>query len=72
MMVKTKATMRDTTGLADAMFEEFDLLRDGKSTPQQARAKAAVANTILSTKKLEMDAARFGSAATVKAVKFGR
>ncbi len=52
---------RTSAGLATAMFEELDALRDGKSTPQQARAKAAVANTICQISRLEMDYARFVS-----------
>ena len=41
------------------MFEELDRLDRGESTPQQARAKASIANVIISTTRLEMDYARF-------------
>jgi hypothetical protein len=54
-----KAISRDTRGLAEAMFEELELLRSGDSTPQQARAKSSVANTICTVARLEMDYARF-------------
>lgn len=54
-----KDKTRDSRSLANMMFDELDALRDGKSTPQQARAKAAVANTIISVSRLEMDYARF-------------
>lgn len=50
---------RTTRGLASAMFEELDLLRAGESTPQQARAKASIANTVCTVARLEMDYARF-------------
>ncbi len=50
---------RTSRGLANMMFEELDNLKTGSSTPQQARAKAAIANTILSVSRLEMDYARF-------------
>lgn len=53
---------RTSRGLASAMFDELDALRNGKSTPQQARAKAAIANTICTISRLEMDFARFVSA----------
>lgn len=50
---------RTSAGLASAMFEELDALKSGESTPQQSRAKAAIANTIISVSRLEMDYARF-------------
>jgi len=57
-----KTIERTSRGLAKAMFEELDLLRDGKSTPQMARAKSSIANTICAVSRLEMDYARFVSA----------
>ena len=54
---------KTSRGLANAMFEELELLRSGKSTPQQARAKASIANTICAISRLEMDYARFVAAA---------
>lgn len=53
------AVDRTSSGLASAMFDELDALKSGSSTPQQARAKAAIANTIISISRLEMDYARF-------------
>ena len=50
---------RNTRGLANTMYEELELLRDGKSTPQNARATASLANAICSMTRLEMDFARF-------------
>ncbi len=53
---------KTSRGLAQAMFEELELLRSGESTPQQARAKASIANTICTISRLEMDFARFVTA----------
>jgi len=53
---------RTSAGLAGAMFEELEALRSGSSTPQQARAKASIANTICAISRLEMDYARFVAA----------
>ncbi|RLA18265.1 MAG: hypothetical protein DRQ62_13915 [Gammaproteobacteria bacterium] len=55
-LTKIEKTSR---GLATAMFEELELLRSGESTPQQARSKASIANTICTISRLEMDFARF-------------
>lgn len=54
---------KTSRGLAKAMFEELEMLRAGKSTPQNARAKASIANTICTISRLEMDFARFVTAA---------
>ncbi len=53
---------RTSAGLANVMFEELESLKKGSSTPQQASAKARVANTIIAVSRLEMDYARFVSA----------
>lgn len=50
---------RSSRGLSTALFNEFEALERGESTPQQARAKASIANTIISLSRLEMDFARF-------------
>ena len=50
---------RTTRDLGNMMFDEFENLVKGSSTPQQARAKAAVANTIVAISRLEMDYSRF-------------
>ncbi len=52
-------TVKNSRGLADKLFEAFDELRDGKTTPQKARAIASLANTIIATKRLELEAVRF-------------
>lgn len=53
---------RTSRGLAATMFDELEALLDGTSTPQQASAKARVANTICQISRLEMDFARFVAA----------
>lgn len=50
---------RTTTTLMNILFDELELLVDGKSTPQQADAKAKIANTIISVKRVEIDMACF-------------
>lgn len=52
---------RTSKGLANAMFDELESLNKGTSTPQNARAKSAIANTIISVSRLEMEYARFVS-----------
>ena len=76
-MSALKAVDRTSRGLAQAMFEELELLRSGESTPQQARAKSSIANTICTISRLEMDFARFVTSAraddneTMKALPMG-
>ena len=57
---------KTSRGIAAAMFEELELLRAGKSTPQMARAKSSIANTICAVSRLEMDFARFVSSTRAK------
>jgi hypothetical protein len=59
MSNEVTAIEKTSRGLAGAMFEELELLRSGKSNPQQARAKASIANTVCTISRLEMDFARF-------------
>jgi len=59
LKASTPPTETTSQGLARAMFEELDMLRNGTSTPQQARAKAAIANSLIAISRLEMDFARF-------------
>ena len=54
-----KFTERTSAGLCDALFQEFDLLRNGQSDPHRASAVAKLAVQIINTKKLEIDAAAF-------------
>ena len=59
---KIKITGRTSSGLCEALFEEFDLLRNGQSDPHRAAAVAKLAVQIINTKKLEIEAAQFHKA----------
>ena len=61
-MKKVKVTARTSAGLCSALFEEFDLLRNGLSDPHRAAAVAKLAVQIINTKKLEIEAAAFHKA----------
>ena len=52
---------RSTSTIVSAMYDEFDNLRNGKSTPQAASALSRMANTMFAGKRLEMDYSRFVS-----------
>jgi len=58
-MATFKKTNKNTSGLRDALFEQLDGLRNGTTTPQQAKAVSSLASQIVSVTKLEMEAARF-------------
>jgi hypothetical protein len=58
-MKKMKTTEKTSAGLCDALFEEFDLLRNGLSNPHRAASIAKIAVQIINTKKLEIEAAQF-------------
>ena len=58
-MPRQKMVEKTTKGLAGALFEELELLRQGKSSPQQAKAKVSIANSICSIARLEMEYSRF-------------
>lgn len=57
-----KNTERTSAGLCEALFEEFDLLRNGLSDAHRASAVAKLAVQIINTKKLEIEAAAFHKA----------
>ena len=59
---KLKVTEKTSTGLCDALFDEFDLLRNGLSDSHRASAVAKLAVQIINTKKLEIEAAAFHKA----------
>ena len=58
----TKITDRTSAGLCEALFEEFDMLRNGLSDAHRASAVAKLAVQIINTKKLEIEAAAFHKA----------
>jgi hypothetical protein len=57
-----KITDKTSAGLCDALFDEFDLLRNGLSDAHRASAVAKLAVQIINTKKLEIEAAAFHKA----------
>ena len=57
-----KLTERTSSGLCDALFEEFDLLRNGLSDSHRASSVAKLAVQIINTKKREIEAATFHKA----------
>jgi hypothetical protein len=57
-----KNTPRTSAGLCEALFQEFDCLRNGESDYQHAAAIAKLAVQIISTKRLEIEAAQFTKA----------
>lgn len=60
--MSTSKMERNSKALVESLFEEIDSLKNGTSTYQQARAKAALANTICNVTRLEIDYARFVAA----------
>ena len=51
----SKLLVRNTVGLRDALFEEWEALRDGSSNPARARSIAMMANTILQSVEVEIE-----------------
>ena len=69
--------IRNTAGLREALFEEWESLRDGSSNPARARSIAMMANTILQSVQVEIEYHKYVSAidSTVsnkKAIDFGQ
>lgn len=50
-----KKLARNTVGMRDALFEEWEALRDGSSNPARARSIAMMANTILQSVSVEIE-----------------
>lgn len=48
-------TVRSTKGLRDALFDEMDALREGKSTPHIAGAMSKLAVQIINSVRLEIE-----------------
>ena len=55
---------KTSEGLSKVLFDELEDLCNGKSTPQMARAKAHLAGSVISIKRLEMDFAKFADEKT--------
>lgn len=56
--MKAVKTVRTSAGLCDALFHEFDLMRNGESDAHRASAMSKLAIQIIATKRLEIDAAQ--------------
>lgn len=57
--VNTKPITRTAQGLRDALFDEMDLLRSGKSNPAQARSMSLLANSVIGALTAEIDYNRY-------------
>lgn len=59
---------RTTAGLRDALFDELEALRTGKSNPTKSNATAKLCSTVVETVRLDLEAQRhlerMGDAAT--------
>lgn len=53
------AVNRTSQGLRDALFDELDGLRAGKTTPTMANATAKLVGGIVDTVQLELNVAKF-------------
>lgn len=60
MTKKNEQTVaRTSRGLRDALFDELEALRTGKSNPTQANAVAKLAGSVVETVKMEIEAQKF-------------
>lgn len=72
-----KNLVRNTVGLRDALFEEWEMLREGTSNPARARSIAMMANTILQSVEVEIEYHKYVSSidasakATTKMIDLG-
>lgn len=53
--MKHTKIIRTSIGLRDALFDEFDALKAGTSTPQRASAMAKLAVQIINSVKIEIE-----------------
>lgn len=56
---EVKDVVPTSKGLQVALIEEWNDLRQGRTTPQSSRAAGALAGYLIQLKRLEMDYARF-------------
>lgn len=57
--VERAPVRRDTTGLRDALFDELDALRHGKSTHNVANATSRICSTIIESVRMELEVRKF-------------
>lgn len=60
MKNKEFKTIRTSSGLRDALFDELDLLRNGKSDSGRASAVSKLAVQIINSARMEVEFQRFG------------
>lgn len=53
--MKIKNVVRSTKGLRDALFDEMDALRHGRSNPHVASAQAKLAVQIINSVRLDIE-----------------
>jgi hypothetical protein len=51
--------VRSSVGIRDMLFDELDLLRSGKSSPQRANSITKTTSVILDAAELELNYAKF-------------
>lgn len=54
----TPPVARTSAGLREALFDELDGLRSGRTTPNKANATAKLADQIINTVRMELDVER--------------
>jgi hypothetical protein len=59
---------RTSSGLRDALFDELDDLRNGRTNPTKANAVSKIASSIISTVEMELEVHRIMSKADASAV----
>lgn len=57
-VVSENPVARTSAGLRDALFDELDALRAGRTNPAQANATAKLSSSIIETVKMELDVQR--------------
>lgn len=55
MTVEIKPVIRSPRGLIECVFDEIDLMREGKSNPQRATAISRLATNIVNMAELEVE-----------------
>jgi hypothetical protein len=55
---KIDPVIRNTKGLRQALFQEIDLIRSGRSTPTRANSVSKLAAGVLDSMRLEMEVER--------------
>lgn len=54
-VIENSPVLRTSAGLRDALFDELDNLRNGKTNPAKANSVAKLADGIIETVRMELD-----------------